>query len=68
MICKAHHCMVDGIAIAELGKLILDAEPFEDRGEAEPRGSRCPTRRATSASPAPSPTAPPTARRSCSRR
>jgi diacylglycerol O-acyltransferase len=36
MICKAHHCMVDGIAIAELGKLILDAEPFEDRGEAAP--------------------------------
>ena len=34
MICKAHHCMVDGIAIAELGKLILDADPFEDRGEA----------------------------------
>ena len=37
MICKAHHCMVDGIAIAELGKLILDAEPFEDRGEPEAR-------------------------------
>jgi diacylglycerol O-acyltransferase / wax synthase len=36
MICKAHHCMVDGIAIAELGRLILDAEPFEDRGEPEP--------------------------------
>jgi diacylglycerol O-acyltransferase / wax synthase len=27
MIGKAHHCMVDGIAIVELGKLILDAEP-----------------------------------------
>ena len=24
---KAHHCMVDGIAIVELGKLILDTEP-----------------------------------------
>ena len=35
MIGKAHHCMVDGIAIVELGKLMLDAEPFEDRGEAE---------------------------------
>ena len=33
MVCKAHHCMVDGIAITELGRLILDAEPFEDRGE-----------------------------------
>ena len=40
MVCKAHHCMVDGIAIAELGRLILDAEPFEDRGEAEACGSR----------------------------
>jgi len=36
MVCKAHHCMVDGIAIAELGRLILDAEPFEERGEPEP--------------------------------
>ena len=27
MICKAHHCMVDGVAIADLAKLILDAEP-----------------------------------------
>jgi diacylglycerol O-acyltransferase len=24
---KAHHCMVDGTAIVELGKLLLDAEP-----------------------------------------
>ena len=38
MVCKAHHCMVDGIAITELGRLILDAEPFEDRGEPEPLG------------------------------
>jgi WS/DGAT/MGAT family acyltransferase len=38
MICKAHHCMVDGIAIAELGKLILDAEPDAgDRPAGEPR-------------------------------
>ena len=35
MIGKAHHCMVDGIAIVELGKLILDAEPYEERPEAE---------------------------------
>ena len=27
LIGKAHHCMVDGAAIAELGKLLLDAEP-----------------------------------------
>ena len=36
MIGKAHHCMVDGIAIVELGKLILDAEPYEDRGDPDP--------------------------------
>jgi diacylglycerol O-acyltransferase / wax synthase len=27
LIGKAHHCMVDGTAVAELGKLLLDAEP-----------------------------------------
>ena len=27
MIGKAHHCMVDGAAVAELGKVLLDAEP-----------------------------------------
>jgi diacylglycerol O-acyltransferase / wax synthase len=27
MIGKAHHCMVDGTAVVELGKLLLDAEP-----------------------------------------
>jgi diacylglycerol O-acyltransferase len=27
MIGKMHHCMVDGTAVVELGKLILDAEP-----------------------------------------
>ena len=48
MICKAHHCMVDGIAIAELGKLILDAEPFEDRarGRRVGAGARAVARRA----------------------
>ena len=35
LIGKAHHCMVDGIAIVELGKLLLDAEPYEQRPEAE---------------------------------
>jgi WS/DGAT/MGAT family acyltransferase len=38
---KAHHCMVDGTAVVELGKLLLDAEP----GVPEPHG----------AGPAPSP-------------
>ena len=27
LIGKAHHCMVDGIAVVELGNLLLDAEP-----------------------------------------
>jgi diacylglycerol O-acyltransferase len=33
---KAHHCMVDGTAVVELGKLLLDAEPHvpDQRGEA----------------------------------
>jgi WS/DGAT/MGAT family acyltransferase len=35
LIGKAHHCMVDGIAIVELGKLLLDAEPYEERPKAE---------------------------------
>ncbi len=35
LIGKAHHSMVDGIAIVELGKLLLDAEPYEERPEAE---------------------------------
>ena len=31
---KAHHCMVDGSAVVELGKLLLDAEPHarDERG------------------------------------
>ncbi len=32
MIGKAHHCMVDGIAIVELGKLVLDASPTLNQG------------------------------------
>ena len=43
---KMHHCMVDGVAIAELGRLILDAEPGADAA-ATPR-------RPASAAPAPS--------------
>lgn len=27
---KAHHCMVDGLAVVELGSLLLDAEPGAD--------------------------------------
>jgi diacylglycerol O-acyltransferase / wax synthase len=27
---KAHHCMVDGLAVVELGNLLLDAEPDAD--------------------------------------
>jgi WS/DGAT/MGAT family acyltransferase len=38
LIGKAHHCMVDGAAIAELGKLLLDAEP--DAGTASTGPSR----------------------------
>jgi diacylglycerol O-acyltransferase len=33
LIGKAHHCMVDGIAIVELGKLLLDAEPYAERSD-----------------------------------
>ena len=35
LIGKAHHCMVDGIAVVELGKLLLDAQPYGERPEAE---------------------------------
>ena len=34
---KAHHCMVDGAAVVELGNLLLDAEPD---GWREPAGER----------------------------
>ena len=34
MIGKMHHCMVDGAAVAELGRLILDAEPDAARAPA----------------------------------
>jgi diacylglycerol O-acyltransferase / wax synthase len=36
LIGKAHHCMVDGIAIVELGKLILDADPDAAQSHAAP--------------------------------
>ena len=66
---KMHHCMVDGVAIAELGRLILDAEPGG-------RAARRPARRRSRARPVGAArasraarwTAPPTARGSCSRR
>jgi WS/DGAT/MGAT family acyltransferase len=32
---KAHHCMVDGLAVVELGNLLLDADPDGDGPEAE---------------------------------
>ena len=34
LIGKMHHCMVDGTAVAELGKLLLDADP-DDRSSGE---------------------------------
>ena len=44
---KAHHCMVDGTAVVELGKLLLDAEP----------ASRSRPRRSRLDAPAPAPSA-----------
>jgi diacylglycerol O-acyltransferase len=35
LIGKAHHCMVDGTAVVELGNLLLDASPDADEVEAE---------------------------------
>ena len=32
---KAHHCMVDGLAVVELGNLLLDADPEAGAGDAE---------------------------------
>jgi WS/DGAT/MGAT family acyltransferase len=43
---KMHHCMVDGTAVAELGKLLLDAEPDGWRTElpdAPPAAARAPS-------------------------
>ena len=39
---KMHHCMVDGVAVAELGRLILDAEPGAERRDAAPAGEPVP--------------------------
>ena len=62
---KAHHCMVDGTAVVELGNLLLDREPdARDEPAREPLVARAGARRPASGSCAPSPTAPPTARRS----
>ncbi len=46
MICKAHHCMVDGVAIADLAKLILDSEP--DAGDRPAGDARDPVPAPTS--------------------
>jgi diacylglycerol O-acyltransferase / wax synthase len=35
---KMHHCMVDGIALAELGKLVLDASPDAPAGAEDSAG------------------------------
>ena len=73
MIGKMHHCMVDGIAVVELGEMLLDAEPRRRRraarraADGEPGRRRRRPRRARGW-PARSPTARPTAPRSRSRR
>jgi WS/DGAT/MGAT family acyltransferase len=41
LIGKAHHCMVDGTAVVELGKLLLDAQPGAERPSA-PAAARAP--------------------------
>ena len=67
---KAHHCMVDGIAIVELGKLLLDARALRGVDRRAPRRGtpRAGALGAASGSCARSPTARPTAPRSCWRR
>jgi diacylglycerol O-acyltransferase / wax synthase len=43
---KAHHCMVDGMAVVELGRLLLDADPGATETPAsvpEPRGAPRPS-------------------------
>ena len=69
LIGKMHHCMVDGAAIAELGRRILDAEPDAEpprRAESDARRPR--RRRRARGWRAARSTAPPTARGSRSRR
>src|SRR5829696_1285373 len=39
---KMHHCMVDGAAVAELGRRILDAEPDAERAVPAERPQRAP--------------------------
>ena len=68
LIGKAHHCMVDGIAIVELGKLLLDAGPRRGAPRGRGVGAGAGALVAASGSCARSPTARPTAPRSCSRR
>jgi diacylglycerol O-acyltransferase / wax synthase len=42
LIGKAHHCMVDGAAVAELGKLLLDASPDAPAGDGHDPGPGAP--------------------------
>ena len=61
---KAHHCMVDGTAVVELGNALFDAEARCAAVAAAAGGRRRRPPRPASGSRAPSSTAPPTARRS----
>jgi diacylglycerol O-acyltransferase / wax synthase len=38
MVGKMHHCMVDGAAVADLGRRVLDADPAPEGGVAQPGG------------------------------
>ncbi len=69
LIGKMHHCMVDGAAIAELGRLILDAAPDAEPPAGPEMDGRRPRRRQRARGwRAARSTAPPTARGSCSPR
>ena len=41
---KMHHCMVDGAAVTELGRRMLDADPDAERAEPSDRPERAPVR------------------------
>jgi diacylglycerol O-acyltransferase len=58
MIGKMHHCMVDGIAVVELGELLLDAEPGgPSTADGEGSGRAARPARGDTWTPAPPPTA-----------
>ena len=63
LIGKAHHCMVDGAAVVELGNVLLDREPETARARRATTGRPRPCRRRASGSAAPRSTGPPTRRR-----